>query len=62
MDVRPFTEKFCAEIMSDDLTLFGVGTSRTLRAHWMLLELGLDYETHPIQSRTGETSAMNFDG
>jgi glutathione S-transferase len=46
--------------MSDDLTLFGIGTSRTLRAHWMLLELGLDYETRPIQSRTGETLSEEF--
>ncbi len=33
--------------MSHDLTLLGVGTSRTMRAHWMLLELGLDYESRP---------------
>jgi glutathione S-transferase len=46
--------------MSDDLTLFGVGTSRTIRAHWMLLELGLDYETRPIQSRSGETLTNEF--
>src|SRR6202162_3936524 len=46
--------------MSHDLTLFGVGTSRTIRAHWMLLELGLDYETIPIQSRTGETLTEDF--
>ena len=46
--------------MGHDLTLFGVGTSRTIRAHWMLLELGLDYETRPIQSRTGETLTDDF--
>src|SRR5256885_10211908 len=43
-----------------ELTLFGTGTSRTMRAHWMLLELGLDYETRPIQSRTGETLTEQF--
>lgn len=43
-----------------DLTLWGVGTSRTLRAHWMLLELGLDYECRPIGSRTGETLTEEF--
>ena len=43
-----------------DLILWGVGTSRTMRAHWMLLELGLDYESRPIQSRTGETLAKEF--
>jgi glutathione S-transferase len=45
---------------STDLTVWGVGTSRTLRAHWMLLELGLEYECHPIQSRTGETLTDEF--
>ena len=46
--------------MSHDLTVWGVGTSRTMRAHWMLLELGLEYECHPIQSRTGETHTNEF--
>jgi glutathione S-transferase len=46
--------------MANDLTLWGVGTSRTLRAHWMLLELGLEYQFHPIQSRTGETKTDEF--
>jgi glutathione S-transferase len=46
--------------MSQDLTLLGVGTSRTMRAHWMLLELGLDYESRPIQSRSGETLTDEF--
>jgi len=46
--------------MANDLTLWGVGTSRTIRAHWMLLELGLDYQCHPIGSRTGETLTGGF--
>ena len=46
--------------MKHDLTLWGVGTSRTIRAHWMLLELGLDYECRPIRSRTGETLTEEF--
>jgi glutathione S-transferase len=46
--------------MSNDLTLWGVGTSRTLRAHWMLIELGLEYEMRPIGSRTGETQTAEF--
>ena len=46
--------------MALDLTLWGIGTSRTIRAHWMLLELGLDYETRPIQSRSGETLTDEF--
>ena len=46
--------------MKHDLTLWGVGTSRTIRAHWMLLELGLEYECHPIGTRTGETMTEEF--
>lgn len=46
--------------MSHDLTMWGVGTGRTMRVHWMLLELGLEYECHPIQSRTGETHTDEF--
>ena len=40
--------------------LWGVGTARTLRAHWILHELGLAYETRPIGSRTGETQTAAF--
>ena len=46
--------------VSTELTLFGIGTSRTMRAHWMLLELGLEYESRPIQSRSGETLTDEF--
>jgi glutathione S-transferase len=46
--------------MAHDLTVWGVGTSRTMRAHWMLLELGLEYQCSPIQSRTGETLTDEF--
>ena len=42
------------------LILWGAGTGRTLRAHWMLHELGLDYESRPIGSRTGETQTPEF--
>lgn len=40
--------------------LWGAGTARTLRAHWMLHELGLDYEKRPIGARTGETRSPEF--
>ncbi len=43
-----------------DLTLWGVGTPRTMRAHWMLIELGLDYEMRPITSRGGGTRTEEF--
>jgi len=40
--------------------LWGAGTPRTLRAHWMLHELGLAYESRPIGSRSGETQTPSF--
>ena len=40
--------------------LWGCSTSRTLRAHWALAELGLDYEHRPIGPRTGETQTEEF--
>jgi glutathione S-transferase len=43
-----------------DLTLWGTGTARTMRPHWMLLELGLEYGFHPIQARSGETQTDEF--
>src|ERR1700756_4114541 len=46
--------------MAHELILFGVGTSRTMRAHWMLLELGLQYESRPIQSRSSEPLTDEF--
>lgn len=46
--------------MAHDLTLWGAGTSRTMRAHWMLLELQLPYEFEPIGPRTGETQTAEF--
>jgi glutathione S-transferase len=42
------------------LILWGVGTSRTIRAHWAMHELGLSYETRPIQARTGETKTAEY--
>ena len=42
------------------MILWGAGTTRTLRAHWALHELGLEYERRPIGSRTGETQDPAF--
>lgn len=42
------------------LTLWGAGTPRTMRAHWILHELGFDYESRPIGSRTGETQTPEY--
>ena len=45
---------------TDERVLWGVGTSRTLRAHWALHELDLTYDRRPIQPRTGETQTAEF--
>ncbi|HYZ62870.1 MAG TPA: glutathione S-transferase family protein [Acetobacteraceae bacterium] len=42
------------------LALWGVGTARALRVHWMLTELGLTYRSYRIQSRTGETMTPEY--
>ena len=43
-----------------DLAIWGIGTTRAMRAHWVALELGLDYECHPIGSRSGETRTAEY--
>jgi glutathione S-transferase len=45
---------------SPDLTLWGAGTSRTVRPHWAMYELGLSYESRPIGPRTGETKTAEY--
>ena len=42
------------------VTLWGMGTVRQLRPHWMLAELGLDYEYFPVHPRSGETTKPEF--
>ncbi|MEM7408364.1 MAG: glutathione S-transferase family protein [Pseudomonadota bacterium] len=44
----------------ETLIIWGIGTSRTLRVHWLARELGLDYETRPVQARTGETQTPGY--
>ncbi len=44
----------------DQITLWGHGSGRAMRVHWMLQELGLDYEVKPIRSRTGETLTDDY--
>lgn len=43
-----------------DLTLWGVGTPRTMRACWTLVEFGLDYDSRPIKARGGETTTPEY--
>ena len=40
--------------------VWGIGTARTLRAHWALAELGLDYETRPILPRHPRMDEPDF--
>lgn len=49
-----------AERQASSLVLWGAGTTRTLRPHWVLHELGLNYEKRLIGSRTGETHTAEF--
>ncbi|MCZ6656989.1 MAG: glutathione S-transferase family protein [Gammaproteobacteria bacterium] len=42
------------------ITIWGGATARTLRPHWMLCELGVEYEPKLIGSRTGETQSEAF--
>jgi glutathione S-transferase len=37
---------------SEQITVWGIGTPRTMRPHWMLCELGLDYRTREILPRS----------
>src|SRR3954451_17899761 len=46
--------------MKADLILWGVGTSRIVRTHWAMHELGLAYEVKPIGPRTGETKTAEY--
>ncbi len=43
-----------------DLLLWGATTSRTIRAHWALHELGLPYRCEPILPRSGQTKSERF--
>jgi glutathione S-transferase len=40
--------------------LWGAGTSRTIRPHWALHELDLDFESRPIRPRNGDTQTAEF--
>ena len=43
-----------------DLILWGASTTRTLRPHWALHELGLDYEKRMVAPRSGELQTAEF--
>lgn len=43
-----------------EMVLWGAVSSRVLRVHWALIELGLPYRSVPIQSRSGETETPEY--
>jgi glutathione S-transferase len=45
---------------TNGLTLWGTGTSRILRVHWMLAEMGLEYQFYPVHPRSGITDSQEF--
>lgn len=46
--------------MSDTRVLWGNGTTRTVRAHWALHELGLGYRNIPIKTRSTQMDEPAF--
>lgn len=46
--------------MAEKRVLWGVESARALRVHWALIELGLEYRTERIQSRSGETETPAY--
>jgi glutathione S-transferase len=47
-------------MITEPLILWGIGTTRTMRPHWLLHELDLPYETRAIGPRTGETRTPDY--
>lgn len=46
--------------MSDERIVWGIGTGRTIRAHWAMIELGLDYRIEVVRTRTPDTETPEF--
>ena len=46
--------------MAENRVLWGVGSARALRVHWALFELGLEYRSERIRSRSGETETPAY--
>ena len=45
---------------SGERVVWGIVSARALRAHWALIELGLDYRTERVQARTAGTESADF--
>ena len=48
------------KLQEDERVVWGIVSLRAMRVHWALIELGLDYRTERVQSRTGETQTDAF--
>ena len=46
--------------MSEKRIVWGIGTSRTIRAHWALIELGLPYSIEVVRTRSPDTESEEF--
>jgi len=46
--------------VTENIILWGATTGRAMRAHWVLQEFSLPYETKPIGPRTGETQTAEY--
>ena len=46
--------------MTEPIILWGATTGRAMRAHWVLQEFGLAYESRSIGPRTGETQTAEY--
>jgi glutathione S-transferase len=42
------------------IKVWGIGTPRTLRVHWALRELGLDYDSEPVMPRSEGTRSSEY--
>jgi len=47
-------------VNTNNIRIIGGATTRTMRVHWAAHELGLDYESQLIGSRTGATQTEEF--
>ncbi|MGI9522134.1 MAG: glutathione S-transferase family protein [Hyphomicrobiaceae bacterium] len=46
--------------MTNGIIVHGIVSSRAMRVHWALQELGLSYRTERVQSRSGQTLSNTF--
>jgi glutathione S-transferase len=46
--------------MSEERIVWGIGTSRTIRAHWAMIELAMDYRVEVVRTRTPDTETPHF--